>query len=104
MNRRRLADETMRMVPGELIVQGDAVAQFIEGSVEVEGRVLTWQTLGAYRTDPAAGLVREVWLVPLDGDLFDRIWSAAGASEPKLEARAPAGGPIRGRQEAMAGA
>ncbi len=82
-NRRRLAHETMRMVPGELLVQGDAVAQFIEGSAELGGRVLTWQTLGAYRTDPAAGLVREVWLVPLDGDLFDRIWSAADPSEPE---------------------
>ena len=73
--RRRLADATMRMHPGESISQGDSVAQFVEGTAELDGRPVSWQTIGAYRVDVEAGLVREVWLVPLDAALFDEIWS-----------------------------
>ena len=44
-HRRRLAEATMRMHPGELVSEGEGVAQFVTGSAV------------------------------LDGDLFDRIWS-----------------------------
>jgi len=74
--RRTLADETMRMSPGELIEEGDDVAQFVEGSATLGGEPVTWRTIGVYRVDPERRRVREVWLVPLDADLFDRIWSA----------------------------
>jgi ketosteroid isomerase-like protein len=73
--RRRLADATMRMHPGELISEGEAVAQLVAGTAELDGRPVSWQTFGVYRVDAARGRIREVWLVPLDGDLFDRIWS-----------------------------
>ncbi len=73
--RRSLANATMRMRPGEVIWEGNAVAQFVEGSVVLdEGRV-SWETIGVYRIDIGHRWIREVWLVPLDSELFDRIWS-----------------------------
>jgi hypothetical protein len=33
----------------------------------------TWQTIGVYRL--GGGRVLEVWLVPLDLALFDRLWT-----------------------------
>lgn len=74
--RRRLADSTMQMEPGELLESGNAVAQFVTGSAVLDGNPVTWQTIGVYRLDVEAGRIQEVWLVPLDSDLFNRIWSA----------------------------
>lgn len=73
--RRRLANETMRMHPGELVCEGEGVAQFVEGSAELDGEQVRWQTIGVYRVDAERRRIREVWLVPLDSALFDRIWS-----------------------------
>jgi hypothetical protein len=73
--RRRLAEATMRMRPGRLIEEGDSVAQFVEGEAQLGGEPVSWRTVGVYRVDLDAGQVREVSLVPLDVDLFDRIWS-----------------------------
>jgi len=39
------------------------------------GKRVTWQTVGVYRVDREYRWIREVWLVPLDSALFDRIWS-----------------------------
>ncbi len=74
--RRRLANATMRIRLGEVISEGDAVAQFVEGSAVLNGEAVTWQTIGIYRVDVGHGWICEVWLVPLQGELFDRIWSA----------------------------
>src|SRR4029077_20198707 len=71
--RRRLANATMRMRPGEVIFEGDAVTQFVEGSAVLDGERASWQTIGIYRVDVERRWVREVWLVPLDSELFDRI-------------------------------
>jgi uncharacterized protein len=76
--RRKLANATMRMHPGEVISAGDAVAQFVEGSAVLDGERVSWKTVGIYRVDAVHGCIREVWLIPLDGELFDRIWSAGG--------------------------
>jgi ketosteroid isomerase-like protein len=73
--RRRLANATMRMRPGEVISEGDAVAQFVEGSAVLDGERVSWKTIGTYRVDIGHRWIREVWLVPLDSELFDRIWS-----------------------------
>ncbi len=75
-HRRRLADATMRMHPGQVIVEGDAVAQFVTGTAMIGGEEVSWQTIGAYRVDPDRRQILEVWLVPLDSALFDRIWSS----------------------------
>lgn len=74
--RRQLANATMRMRPGEPIFQGNAVAQFVDGSAVLGDRRVSWRTIGVYRVDTEHRWIREVWLVPLDSDLFDRIWSA----------------------------
>lgn len=74
--RRRLTGATMKMEPGELLETGDAVAQFVAGSATLDGEPVTWQTVGVYRVDLDHSWIHEVWLVPLDSDLFDRIWSS----------------------------
>lgn len=73
--RRQLADATMRMHPGEVIFENNAVAQFVEGSAVLDGEQVSWQTIGVYRVDVEHCWIREVWLVPIDSELFDRIWS-----------------------------
>jgi predicted O-methyltransferase YrrM/ketosteroid isomerase-like protein len=79
--RRQLANATMRMHPGETISEGDAVAQFVEGTAVLDGEQVSWQTIGIYRVDVGHSWIREVWLVPLDGELFDRIWSDGGQTD-----------------------
>jgi ketosteroid isomerase-like protein len=74
--RRQLARETMRMHPGEVLADGEAVVQLVDGAVMLGGEEVRWRTVGVYRIE--AGRVREVWLVPLDLDLFDRIWTMLG--------------------------
>jgi hypothetical protein len=73
--RRQLMNSTMRMRPGAVMCEGGLVAQFVEGRAMVAGEQVLWQTIGAYRIDIAQPWVREAWLIPLDGGLFDRIWS-----------------------------
>jgi ketosteroid isomerase-like protein len=73
--RRRLANATMCMHPGEVISDGDAVAQFVEGTAVLDGEQVSWRTIGIYRVDIGHRWTREVWLVPLNGELFDSIWS-----------------------------
>lgn len=74
--RRRLAEATMQMRPGAVICEGDAVAQFVEGSAVLGGEQVSWQTIGIYRVDTSRRCIHEVWLVPLDSELFDRLWSS----------------------------
>jgi len=76
--RRRLAGATMGIRPGEVIVEGDAVAQFVKGSAMLDGEGASWQTIGIYRVNVQRKWIHEVWLVPLDSELFDRIWSRQG--------------------------
>lgn len=78
--RRQLANATMGMYPGEVIATGDAVAQFVEGSATLNGQRVSWQTFGVYRVNLEHRWIREVWLLPLDGELFDRIWSSGQAA------------------------
>src|SRR5215203_2750862 len=73
--RRDLAGATMQMRPGRATVEGDAVAQFVEGVAFLGGERVSWQTIGVYRLDAGHSELREVWLVPLDSALFDLIWS-----------------------------
>lgn len=77
--RRRLANATMRMHPGEVIAEGDAVAQFVEGTAVLGGEQVSWQTIGIYRVDIEHRWIREVWLVSLDSELFDKMWSGEPA-------------------------
>lgn len=72
--RRTIAKASMRMTPGDAIATDDCVAQFVQGEATLAGEQVTWQTLGAYRFDGES--IAEVWLVPLNLELFDRLWSA----------------------------
>jgi len=73
--RRELANATMRMEPGQVLEADNAIAQFVRGTATIDGTEVTWQTVGVYRIDLGRGHIQEVWLVPLDSALFDRIWS-----------------------------
>jgi ketosteroid isomerase-like protein len=73
--RRQLMNSTMRMRPGAVMREGDLVAQFVDGSALVEGKRVSWQTIGVYRVDTGQRRVCEAWLIPLDSELFNRIWS-----------------------------
>jgi ketosteroid isomerase-like protein len=79
--RRRLADATMQMRPGKIISEGEAVAQFVEGTVVLDGEEVSWQTVGVYRVDVEHRWIREVWLAPLDLAHFDRIWNRLPGAE-----------------------
>ena len=79
--RRALANATMSMRPGHVMSEGDSVAQFVEGSAVVDGERVSWQTIGVYRIDRVRRRIREVWLVPLDSELFDRIWTRSHEAE-----------------------
>jgi hypothetical protein len=71
-----LAEDIVWHVPGTSpIADGEAVVQLVDGSAELDGETAEWRTAGVYRVDTR---VREVWLVPLDLALFDRIWSSGG--------------------------
>jgi ketosteroid isomerase-like protein len=77
--RRRLARMTMRMHGGPLLAKGDAVVQLVEGSAQLGGEHVRWQTVGVYRV--RNGRIAEVWLVPLELELVDSLWSRAPAGD-----------------------
>jgi ketosteroid isomerase-like protein len=77
--RRDLAGGTMLMHPGPLLADGDAVVQLVDGTAELGGEAVEWRTAGVYRIQ--AGRIAEVWLVPLELTLFDRLWSAIPRTE-----------------------
>ena len=68
---------TMRMHGGPLLAEGDAVVQLAEGSAQLGGEHVRWQTVGVYRV--RNGRIAAVWLVPLE--LFDSLWSRAPADD-----------------------
>jgi ketosteroid isomerase-like protein len=71
--RRELAHATMRMHPGPVLADEDAVIQLVDGTAELHGTDVSWQTAGVYRIHP--GRIAEVWLVPLHLRVFDQLWS-----------------------------
>lgn len=71
--RRRLAANSMRLHPGELLTGEDFVAQLVDGSAEIGGEQVSWSTVGVYRFE--AGRVAEAWLVPSDLATFERVWA-----------------------------
>lgn len=85
----------MRMHPGEATFYGDAVMQFVEGSAVLNGEPVTWRTTGIYRVDVEHRWIREAWLVPLDSELFDRIWSSHRVTQYGFGDAMPAAGQRR---------
>jgi uncharacterized protein len=71
--RRTIARATMRMTVRERLVDEEAVVELVDGHARLLGGSVTWRTVGVYRVRD--GLLAEAWLVPLDLELFDRIWT-----------------------------
>ncbi|MEN3280264.1 MAG: hypothetical protein V7607_1404 [Solirubrobacteraceae bacterium] len=72
--RRELAARTFRMHPGDLLTgEGDRVAVLTDGSATIGGVERRWSTVGLYRLRD--GRVAACWLLPLEPEAFDAIWS-----------------------------
>lgn len=73
--RRDLADLTFQMKRRDIIVgDGDCVAARTDGVATIHGTDHTWSTIGLYEL--AGNQIAACWLLPLDQDAFDAIWSA----------------------------
>jgi ketosteroid isomerase-like protein len=73
--RRDMAARTLSMQTHDILVgQGDFVAAVTDGRATLNGVQRQWSTVGVYqlRDDRVAAC----WLLPLDFDVFDRIWQA----------------------------
>ena len=72
--RREIASRTFTMHLGEMLVgDGDHVAALTEGRATLDGTERQWWTVGLYQVRD--GLVAACWLLPLDPDEFDRLWT-----------------------------
>jgi ketosteroid isomerase-like protein len=80
--RRKLAARSFRMHPGELLIgDGDHVAALTDGTATIAGEEHHWSTVGLYRFESSR--IAEVWLLPLDADHFDRIWTNPSEEEDR---------------------
>lgn len=72
--RRDIASGTLTMRTSEILVgDGDHVAALTDGSAVLGGAEEHWSTVGLYRL--RGDLIAACWLLPLDAQQFDRIWS-----------------------------
>jgi ketosteroid isomerase-like protein len=72
--RRDLAARTFRMHPGDVLTgDGDRVAVLTDGTATIGGVERRWSTVGLYRLRD--GRVAGCWLLALDLEAFDAIWS-----------------------------
>jgi acyl-CoA thioesterase FadM/ketosteroid isomerase-like protein len=74
-HRRELAGGSIEVEAHDAACHDEALAQLADGRATLGGDDVVWRTAGVYRV--AAGRIAEAWLVPLDQDRFDRLWSAA---------------------------
>lgn len=72
--RRTLARATFRIQVREVLAQGDLVVQLADGTAELGGSAVAWETVGVFRVRD--GRIAEGRLVPFDPYLFDELWSA----------------------------
>ncbi len=72
-SRRELARGTMRLEVLQVIADDEAVVQLADGRATLGGREACWRTAGVFRI--AGGRIAEAWLVPLDLQHFDALWS-----------------------------
>jgi YbgC/YbaW family acyl-CoA thioester hydrolase len=71
--RRRLADTSFRLHPGELLAGShDHMASLTDGTAVIDGTEHRWSTVGLYRI--RADRIAECRLLPLDPQAFDDIW------------------------------
>lgn len=75
LRRRRLAADTLRLHPGELLVgEAEHMAALTDGSATIGGAEHRWSTVGLYRVRDFR--IEACWLLPLDRAAFDRVWAA----------------------------
>lgn len=73
--RRELADGTFQMFRRDILVgDGDRLAALTDGSATIRGLDHRWSTVGLY--DVTAGRISACWLLALDQEAFDAIWTA----------------------------
>ncbi len=73
--RRDLAKSSFRMFPREIMVGEEHMAVLTDGSAVIGGTERRWSTVGLYET--RGERVAACWLLPLDEEAFDAIWSSA---------------------------
>jgi len=72
--RRDLADRTFRMERRDVLVgAGNRLAALTDGVATIGGVDHRWSTVGLYEV--LAGRIAACWLLPLDQEAFDAIWS-----------------------------
>lgn len=72
--RRGLADNTMRMIRRDVLIgAGEVLATLTDGVRLADGVIASWRTVGLYRVRDRR--VSACWLLPLDSESFDRIWT-----------------------------
>jgi hypothetical protein len=75
VRRRALAQDTLRLHPGELLVgERELIASLTDGTATIGGAEQRWSTIGLYRID--GDRIAACWLLALDQAAFDRVWSA----------------------------
>jgi hypothetical protein len=62
------------MHPGEVLIGEEHVGVITDGSATIGGSEQSWPTLGLYRVN--RGRVAACWLLPLQPETFDAIWSS----------------------------
>jgi hypothetical protein len=72
--RRELAGGAIRVTTAGEAHHDEALVQLADGRAALGGEDVAWRTAGIYRV--ASGRIAEAWLVPLDAEHFDRVWSA----------------------------
>ncbi len=72
--RRDVAAGTFRITRRDVLVgDGNRIAALTDGTATIGGTDHHWSTVGLYDIDGQQ--VAACWLLPLDADAFDRIWS-----------------------------
>jgi hypothetical protein len=73
--RRAIADRTFQLTRRDVLVgEGDCIAALTDGSATIGGVAHRWSTVGLYRAVDER--ISACWLLPLDENVFDAIWSA----------------------------
>jgi uncharacterized protein len=62
----------------------DVLVQLADGRARLGGETAEWRTVGVYRV--SGGRIAEAWLVPLEQEQFDSVWSRASDDVPSRPA------------------
>jgi uncharacterized protein len=76
--RRELAGGAIAITKVAEAHHDEALVQLADGRAMIGGEEVFWRTAGVYRV--AGDRIAEAWLVPLDQEGFDRVWTTAGSA------------------------